>query len=171
MTDRPLPHIPCSTYRLQFNSQFTFLDATRIIAYLHDLGITEIYASPYFAAKPGSLHGYDIVDYARLNPEIGTEDEYNAMVAELRRHDMGQVLDIVPNHMCVDCSENRWWMDVLENGPSSPYVMYFDIDWAPVKRTPKQNPDPGSRRPVWQRPQWPATKAELRGRCVLRVLL
>jgi (1->4)-alpha-D-glucan 1-alpha-D-glucosylmutase len=134
MTDRPLPHLPCSTYRLQFNSQFTFRDATRIIAYLHDLGITDIYASPYFAAKPGSLHGYDIVDHTRLNPEIGTENEYNAMVAELHRHGLGQILDIVPNHMCVDSSENRWWMEVLENGPGSPYAKYFDIDWAPIKK-------------------------------------
>jgi (1->4)-alpha-D-glucan 1-alpha-D-glucosylmutase len=134
MADRPLPRIPCSTYRLQFNSQFTFRDATSIIGYLNDLGITDIYASPYFKAKRGSLHGYDIVDHNTLNPEIGTEDEYNAMVAELHRQGMGQILDIVPNHMCVDSSENRWWMDVLENGPSSPYAKYFDIDWAPVKK-------------------------------------
>jgi (1->4)-alpha-D-glucan 1-alpha-D-glucosylmutase len=130
----PKPRIPVSTYRLQFNQAFTFRDATRIIAYLHDLGITDIYASPYFAAKPGSLHGYDIVDHTRLNPEIGTEEDYYTMIAELKRHGLGQVLDIVPNHMCVDSSENRWWMDVLENGPSSPYATYFDIDWEPVKK-------------------------------------
>ncbi len=130
----PKPKIPASTYRLQFNRAFTFRDATRIIAYLHDLGITDIYASPYFAAKPGSLHGYDIVDHTRLNPEIGTEEDYYAMIAELKRRGMGQVLDIVPNHMCVECPENAWWTDVLENGPSSPYAPYFDIDWAPVKK-------------------------------------
>ncbi len=128
------PRIPCATYRLQFNNQFRFADATRIIAYLHDLGITDIYSSPYFKAKKGSLHGYDIVDPNALNPEIGTEEDYTAMAAELRRHDMGQVLDIVPNHMCVDSSDNLWWMDVLENGPSSPYAKFFDIDWAPVKK-------------------------------------
>jgi (1->4)-alpha-D-glucan 1-alpha-D-glucosylmutase len=128
------PSIPCATYRLQFNSQFRFVDATRIIAYLHDLGITDIYASPYFKAKKGSLHGYDIVDPNTLNPEIGDYDEYATMAAELQRHGMGQVLDIVPNHMCVDSSENQWWMDVLENGPSSPYAKFFDIDWTPVKK-------------------------------------
>jgi (1->4)-alpha-D-glucan 1-alpha-D-glucosylmutase len=130
----PGPQIPVSTYRLQFNRAFTFRDATRIIAYLRDLGITEIYASPYFAAKPESMHGYDIVDHTRLNAEIGTDDDYSAMIAELKHNGMGQVMDIVPNHMCVDSSENRWWMDVLENGPSSPYATYFDIDWDPVKK-------------------------------------
>jgi (1->4)-alpha-D-glucan 1-alpha-D-glucosylmutase len=128
------PRIPCATYRLQFNNQFRFADATRIIGYLHDLGITDIYSSPYFKAKKGSLHGYDIVDPNVLNPEIGTEEDYAAMVAELRRNGMGQVLDIVPNHMCVESSENVWWMDVLENGPSSPYAKFFDIDWTPVKK-------------------------------------
>jgi (1->4)-alpha-D-glucan 1-alpha-D-glucosylmutase len=128
------PKIPVSTYRLQLNRLFTFRDATRIIAYLNDLGITDIYASPYFEAKPGSMHGYDIVDHTRLNNEIGTEDDYHAMISELKHYGMGQVLDIVPNHMCVDSSENRWWMDVLENGPSSPYARYFDIDWSPVKK-------------------------------------
>jgi (1->4)-alpha-D-glucan 1-alpha-D-glucosylmutase len=128
------PKIPVSTYRLQFNHAFTFRDATRIIAYLHDIGITDIYASPYFAAKEGSMHGYDIVDHTRLNSEVGTEEDYYAMITELKQRGLGQVMDIVPNHMCVDSSENRWWMDVLENGPSSPYATYFDIDWAPVKK-------------------------------------
>jgi (1->4)-alpha-D-glucan 1-alpha-D-glucosylmutase len=130
----PGPIIPVSTYRLQLNSRFTFRDATRIISYLHDLGISDIYASPYFKSKKGSLHGYDIVDHNALNPEIGTEEDYRVMIAELKRNDMSQILDIVPNHMCVDSSENRWWMDVLENGYSSPYAKYFDIDWAPVKK-------------------------------------
>jgi (1->4)-alpha-D-glucan 1-alpha-D-glucosylmutase len=130
----PGPQIPVSTYRLQFNGAFTFRDATRVIAYIHELGISDIYASPYFKAKKGSLHGYDIVDHNALNPEIGTEEDYRAMIAELKRNDMGQVLDIVPNHMCVDSPENQWWMDVLENGPSSPYAQYFDIEWDPVKK-------------------------------------
>jgi (1->4)-alpha-D-glucan 1-alpha-D-glucosylmutase len=130
----PGPQIPVSTYRLQFHGAFTFRDATRVIAYLHELGISDIYASPYFKAKKESLHQYDIVDHNALNPEIGTEEDYRAMIAELKRNDMGQVLDIVPNHMCVDSSENQWWMEVLENGPSSPYAMYFDIDWTPVKK-------------------------------------
>lgn len=130
----PGPQISVSTYRLQFHGSFTFRDATRVIAYLHELGISDIYASPYFKAKKESLHQYDIVDHNALNPEIGTEEDYRAMIAELKRNDMGQVLDIVPNHMCVDSPENQWWMDVLENGPSSTYAPYFDIEWAPVKK-------------------------------------
>jgi len=126
--------IPISTYRLQFNHRFRFSDAKVIIPYLHALGIGDIYASPYFKAKEGSLHGYDIVDHNTLNPEIGTEGEYEEMILEVRRYGMGQLLDIVPNHMCVASSENAWWMDVLENGPSSIYSDFFDIDWEPVKK-------------------------------------
>ncbi len=134
MTDLPVARIPGATYRLQFNYHFTFRNAARIIPYLHDIGFTDIYASPYFRARQGSLHGYDIVDHNALNPEVGTEEDYQAMIEELRRHGMGQLLDIVPNHMCIECSGNRWWMDVLENGRTSPYAKYFDIDWSPVKR-------------------------------------
>ncbi|MCC6545149.1 MAG: malto-oligosyltrehalose synthase [Nitrospirae bacterium] len=126
--------MPVSTYRLQFNSRFRFSDARAIISYLHNLGIGDIYASPYFKAKEGSLHGYDIVDHNTLNPEIGTEGEYGKMIQVLRRYGMGQLLDIVPNHMCVASRENVWWMDVLENGPSSIYADFFDIDWEPVKK-------------------------------------
>lgn len=126
--------IPVSTYRLQFNHHFRFSDAKVIIPYLHALGIGDIYASPYFKAKEGSLHGYDIVDHNTLNPEIGTEGEYDEMILELRRYGMGQLLDIVPNHMCIASRENAWWMDVLENGPSSIYADFFDIDWEPVKK-------------------------------------
>ena len=125
-----MPRIPVSTYRLQFNYQFRFSDAAKIIGYLHELGISDIYASPYFKAQKGSLHGYDIVDPNMINPEVGTEDEYNMLIGELKKYDMGQVLDIVPNHMSIG-SENPWWMDVLENGLSSPRAKYFDIDWAP----------------------------------------
>jgi len=132
--DLSVPKISGATYRLQFNGQFTFRDATRIISYLQELGITDMYASPYFKAKKGSLHGYDIVDHNTLNPEIGTEEDYRFMMVELHRHDMGQILDIVPNHMCIESSENAWWMDVLENGPSSPAAKYFDIDWTPLKK-------------------------------------
>ncbi len=130
----PVPRIPVSTYRLQFNRLFTFQNAARIAGYLDELGITDIYASPYFKARRGSLHGYDIVDPNSFNPEVGSEEDYAAMVAELRKRGMGQILDIVPNHMCVDCIENAWWRDVLENGPSSPYASFFDIDWRPVKK-------------------------------------
>ena len=126
-------HLPGSTYRLQFNKFFTFQDARRQIAYLHALGITDIYASPYLRARPESLHGYDICDHNQLNPSIGTEEDYRQMVAEIQRHGMSQILDIVPNHMGIGETCNQWWMDVLENGPSSIYANYFDIDWNPVK--------------------------------------
>jgi (1->4)-alpha-D-glucan 1-alpha-D-glucosylmutase len=128
------PKIPVSTYRLQFNCQYRFSDARKIIPYLYGLGITDIYTSPYFKAKEGSLHGYDIVDHNELNPEVGTEKEYDELIKELRKYGMGQILDIVPNHMCITSKENVWWMDVLENGPSSIYANFFDIDWNPVKK-------------------------------------
>ncbi len=127
------PRIPVSTYRLQLNHKFRFSDAKMLIFYLNGLGISDIYTSPYFKAKDGSLHGYDIVDHNTLNPEIGQEEEYHEMVQELGKYQMGQILDIVPNHMCITSKENTWWMDVLENGLSSPYANFFDIDWEPVK--------------------------------------
>jgi|Deesub1362A_J573_1020465.scaffolds.fasta_scaffold00168_22 (1->4)-alpha-D-glucan 1-alpha-D-glucosylmutase len=127
------PRLPVSTYRVQFNNQFRFSDAKAIIPYLHALGITDIYASPYFAAQKGSMHGYDITDHNRLNPELGTNQDYEDFTAELKQHGMGQILDIVPNHMSIEGNENKWWTDVLENGPSSPYASFFDIDWKPVK--------------------------------------
>jgi (1->4)-alpha-D-glucan 1-alpha-D-glucosylmutase len=126
--------IPVSTYRLQFNSHFRFNDAREIVHYLCSLGISDIYASPYFKAREGSIHGYDILDQNSLNPEIGSEDEYDDLVGELKRWDMGQILDIVPNHMCIEGQGNAFWMDVLENGPSSTYASFFDINWHPVKK-------------------------------------
>ena len=126
--------IPVSTYRLQFNSHFRFNDAREIVSYLHRLGISDIYASPYFKASPGSLHGYDILDQNSLNPEIGSDDEFEAMIEELKQNGMGQILDIVPNHMCIEGQGNAFWMDVLENGPSSLYARFFDINWHPVKK-------------------------------------
>lgn len=127
------PRIPVATYRLQLNRAFTFQDVSRLIPYLTDLGITDLYCSPYFRAVPGSLHGYDVVDPTMLNPEIGTEEDYRAMIDELHRHGMGHLLDVVPNHMGITFQINQWWRDVLENGPSSPYASFFDIDWDPVK--------------------------------------
>jgi (1->4)-alpha-D-glucan 1-alpha-D-glucosylmutase len=121
-----------STYRLQFNSHFTFRDAAAIVPYLHALGVTHVYASPYLMAQPGSPHGYDVCRHDVLNPEIGTPEDYATFVATLREHGLGQILDVVPNHMAAS-SFNPWWMDVLENGPSSPFAHYFDIDWRPVK--------------------------------------
>ena len=127
------PRIPSSTYRLQFNRQFTFAHAHEIVPYLHALGITDCYASPYFQARAESLHGYDITDHNKLNAAIGTRAEYDAWISELQAHGMGQILDFVPNHMGIGESLNEWWMDVLENGPSSQYAPYFDIDWHPLK--------------------------------------
>ena len=122
-------HVPSSTYRIQFNAGFTFRDATRIVPYLARLGIGDLYASPYLQARPGSLHGYDIVDHGSLNREIGTEEEHARLSEALREHGMGQLLDIVPNHMGIAAGANAWWSDILEHGPSSPYAEYFDIDW------------------------------------------
>ena len=118
-----------STYRLQFHKGFTFRDAAAIVPYLHELGITHVYASPYLKARPGSTHGYDVIDHCTLNPEIGTREDYEAFVAELRRHDMGHILDIVPNHVGVATNDNVWWNDVLANGRASAYADYFDISW------------------------------------------
>jgi (1->4)-alpha-D-glucan 1-alpha-D-glucosylmutase len=125
--------VPTGTYRLQFHAGFTFSDATALVDYLQALGISHAYASSYLAAVPGSQHGYDVVDPTRLNPEIGTEATFRAWVEALRAHGMGHILDLVPNHMGIARSANRWWQDVLENGPSSQYAHVFDIDWHPLK--------------------------------------
>jgi (1->4)-alpha-D-glucan 1-alpha-D-glucosylmutase len=127
------PRIPSSTYRLQFNRQFTFAQAREIVPYLHELGITDCYASPYFQARAESMHGYDITNHNKLNAAIGSRADYDAWVAELQAHGLGQLLDFVPNHMGIGEPLNQWWMDVLENGPSSKYAPYFDIDWHPLK--------------------------------------
>ena len=126
--------IPVSTYRLQFNRQLRFNDARALVPYLHELGITDIYASPLLQAKRGSMHGYDVADPSRLNPELGTNEEFDALVSELQQHDMGLLLDIVPNHMAAS-SENPWWMDLLEDGPRSTFASYFDVDWHPPSRS------------------------------------
>ncbi|MGE0155878.1 MAG: malto-oligosyltrehalose synthase [Geobacter sp.] len=125
--------IPTATYRLQFNSGFTFRTAQEIVPYLQNLGISDIYTSPYFKASPGSLHGYDMLDQNQLNPEVGSAEEHAAWCAALAQYGMGQMLDIVPNHMCIEGQGNRYWADLLENGPSSRYASFFDIDWHPVK--------------------------------------
>src|SRR6266481_4773441 len=119
-----------ATYRLQFNKDFTFRDATGLLDYFSELGITDIYASPIWRSRPGSTHGYDVIDPTRLNPELGTEADFFTLQTELRNRGMGLILDIVPNHMSAG-SENSWWMDVLEHGPESVYASYFDIDWHP----------------------------------------
>ncbi len=128
------PAVPVSTYRLQLNQAFPFKEATAIVPYLHALGITDCYTSPYLKATPGSRHGYDVVDPTVLNPELGDEDDYREFIRALHAHDMGHILDVVPNHMGIGQSANAWWLDVLENGPSSRFAHLFDIDWQPVKR-------------------------------------
>jgi (1->4)-alpha-D-glucan 1-alpha-D-glucosylmutase len=125
---------PAATYRLQFHPQHcTFRDAAALVPYQSQLGVSHVYASPYFQARSGSPHGYSVVDCSQLDPALGTADDYAAFVAALHEHGMGQILDLVPNHMSTTPRENQWWTNVLENGPSSPYADFFDIDWHPVK--------------------------------------
>jgi len=125
--------IPICTYRLQFNKDFNFRDATALVDYLQALGVSDIYASPLLTARPGSPHGYDVIDHGRVNPELGTESDLDALAAALKARGMGLLLDVVPNHMCIASPANHWWSDVLENGRSSPYAPFFDIDWHPPK--------------------------------------
>jgi (1->4)-alpha-D-glucan 1-alpha-D-glucosylmutase len=123
---------PSSTYRLQLNSQFTFDHATAILPYLRDLGISHVYCSPYLQAIPGSTHGYDVVDPQKVNEEVGGDEAHRNFSLRLKEHGLGQILDIVPNHMAIG-PQNRYWWDVLENGPSSRYSSWFDIDWQSVE--------------------------------------
>ena len=120
-----------ATARLQFHKDFPIPSATALVPYFARLGISHLYASPLLRARAGSTHGYDIVDPTIINPELGGEDALRDLVAVLRAHDMGLILDIVPNHMGVGGAENAWWMDVLEWGRASPYAEFFDIDWDP----------------------------------------
>lgn len=122
---------PIATYRVQLNPQFGFDAAAAITAYLSELGISHLYCSPCMQAAPGSTHGYDVVDYTRVSEELGGSAAHERMCAALRAADMGQLLDIVPNHMAITGRENPWWWDVLENGPASRYSAYFDVDWEP----------------------------------------
>ncbi|HWF38321.1 MAG TPA: malto-oligosyltrehalose synthase [Candidatus Acidoferrales bacterium] len=140
--------IPSATYRLQFNARFRFHDAEKIVPYLHDLGISHLYASPVLQAKSGSEHGYDVADPTRLNADLGTDEDFERLTTALKQHGMGLFLDIVPNHMA-STVENPWWADLLTQGEDSPYATYFDIDWQ----------SSGSKFPVLQR-----------GRIVLPVL-
>ncbi|HEY5911020.1 MAG TPA: malto-oligosyltrehalose synthase [Verrucomicrobiae bacterium] len=120
---------PCSTYRLQLHKGFDLRQARELVPYLHTLGISHVYASPMLKAYPGSIHGYDVCDHSLLNPELGTETDLEALVSALRQHDMGLVLDIVPNHMGIGGRENAWWWDVLKHGRASRFAEYFDIEW------------------------------------------
>jgi (1->4)-alpha-D-glucan 1-alpha-D-glucosylmutase len=124
---------PVSTYRLQLHGGCGFAHARSIVSYLAQLGVTDCYSSPHFKANPGSRHGYDICDHRALNPELGTQQDYDAFCAALNVRGLGHIVDFVPNHMAADPRSNPWWRDVLENGPSSPFAVFFDIDWHPVK--------------------------------------
>ena len=124
-----------ATARLQFHKDFTLDDARALVPYLKELGVSHLYASPLLKARPGSTHGYDIVDHNQINPELGGEDALRRLVPELRAHGLGLILDIVPNHMGVGGADNAWWLDVLEWGRQSPYADFFDIDWDPPDPT------------------------------------
>ena len=124
---------PLSTYRLQFNAGFRFEDGRKLAGYLHALGVSHIYSSPILKARPGSMHGYDITDHHELNPDIGGYEDLQALAHELKNYGIGQILDVVPNHMGVGLGLNPWWWDVLSNGRASEFAEFFDIDWNPLK--------------------------------------
>jgi len=121
--------LPSATYRLQLRKEFGFRDAAGIAPYLARLGVSHVYLSPYLRSRPGSTHGYDIVSHVELNPELGSEEDFDFLVATLGEHGLGQLADIVPNHMGVGGADNPWWLDVLEWGVQSSYARWFDIDW------------------------------------------
>jgi (1->4)-alpha-D-glucan 1-alpha-D-glucosylmutase len=127
-SDRALPR---ATYRLQLHREFTLRDAARVVPHLAALGISHVYTSPLLKARPGSLHGYDVVDHTVLNPELGTPEDFDRFVATLHEHGLGLIVDIVPNHLGVMGDSNPWWLDVLENGPAAQAAANFDIDWRP----------------------------------------
>ncbi|WP_137044141.1 malto-oligosyltrehalose synthase [Pseudolabrys sp. FHR47] len=149
------PAIPRATYRVQLTKDFTFDDAAAIVPYLKALGISHLYASPFLKARPGSTHGYDIVDHDRLNPELGGDEAFARMSDALKANDLGLILDFVPNHMGVGLSDNQWWLDVLEWGQHSPHAEAFDIDWEaiPYRR------HPGVLLPILGRPYGDALQA------------
>jgi (1->4)-alpha-D-glucan 1-alpha-D-glucosylmutase len=127
--------IPRATYRLQFHKGFTFDHAAALAPYFAALGVSHIYASPILTARAGSMHGYDVVDHTRINPELGGEAGFLRLVSALRAHGLGVILDIVPNHMAVGGGDNRLWLDVLRNGRASDHAGFFDIDF--------DTPEPG----------------------------
>ncbi len=122
--------IPASTYRLQLSPDFGFADAAELVPYLDALGISDVYLSPILAPRPGSMHGYDVVDPSRLNPALGTPEDFDELAQRIRAHHMGILVDIVPNHMAASC-DNPWWREVLARGEKSRFADFFDIDWQP----------------------------------------
>ena len=149
------PVIPLATYRLQLTKNFGFDDAATLVPYLKQLGVTHLYASPFLKARPGSTHGYDIVDHDRLNPELGGEEAFLRLSDALKANGLGLILDFVPNHMGVGHADNQWWLDVLEWGQKSPHARAFDIDWdgLPHRR------HPGVLLPILGRPYGDALQA------------
>ena len=123
---------PRATLRLQFHKGFTFADAQALVPYFSSLGISHLYASPITVARAGSLHGYDMIDPTRVNPELGGEDGLRRLVGALRGEGLALIVDIVPNHMATSGRANPWWWDILKNGRASRYAAYFDIDWDPA---------------------------------------
>ena len=153
--------VPLATYRLQLTKDVDFDAAAALAPYLRALGVSHLYASPFLKARPGSTHGYDIVDHDQLNPELGGEEGFARLSAALKENGLKLILDFVPNHMGVGHADNAWWLDVLEWGPKSPYAMAFDIDWdaLPYRR------HPGVLIPILGRPYGDALQA---GEIVLR---
>ena len=129
----PLMKAPSATYRLQFHKDFTFYDAAKIIPYLAELGISHVYASPYLEARPGSTHGYDIINHNKFNPELGGEEGFEVFAKALEENGLKHILDFVPNHMGVG-NDNQWWQRVLKDGRNAKEAKYFDIDWKPRYR-------------------------------------
>ncbi|MEJ2090772.1 MAG: malto-oligosyltrehalose synthase [Syntrophobacterales bacterium] len=125
--------VPAATYRLQFHHGFRFIAAQALVPYLAALGVSDLYASPLFRARRKSLHGYSVTNPLVINPELGSKVSFNALARTLKSQDMGLVLDIVPNHMALS-HDNPWWLDVLENGPASPFAVFFDVDWHPPNK-------------------------------------
>ena len=156
---------PRATYRIQLNPNFGFDAAAKIVPYLSQLGVTHMYCSPCLQAAAGSTHGYDIVDYQHVNEELGGATAYKRMCAALQEAGMGQMLDIVPNHMAITGRENPWWWDVLENGPASRYSAYFDVDWEPPEaRLHNTILLPVLARPLWEGARGGPAQAGSRGR-------
>ena len=132
--------VPRATMRLQLHRDFTFADATDLVPYLAALGISHLYASPILTARPGSMHGYDVTDPTKVNPELGGEAGLRRLVATLRAAGLGLIVDIVPNHMAAGGVENPWWGDVLRHGRNSSYARFFDIDWGKDEKVTRAFP-------------------------------
>ncbi len=165
--DRTRMNIPRATYRLQLRAGFGFSEAAAIAPYLARLGVSHVYLSPIFKARPGSAHGYDITDHNELNPELGTESDFASMIEAFRREGLGRILDFVPNHMGVWGADNPLWLDVLEWGPNSHYAGWFDIDWAAQHG---QAARAGAGRAIWRRAQRRQAQAQIRSRREFRGL-